>query len=225
MRGTKRAAEAALRRTAAEVDEGTHAGTEGTVAHLLDRWMAQYRPDWSPTTLARYESLARVHIIPALGDVPLSKLRPTHLNDLYAALVAKGLEQATIRKVHNVLRRALAVAVEWGWINANVALRAKRPKPRKHPDSAPVRCPGRSCDQNGVQGPATEQGPRRVPHAGGGHRRRRGGCAGCVDEALESLREGLELYFEDGPFPRASSLRSSPPSNSLREPGAAGGEY
>lgn len=137
MRGTKREAEAALRKFAAEVDEGLHAGTEGTLAHLLERWMAQYRPDWSPTTYARYEQLCRVHIVPALGTVSLSRLRPTQLNDLYAGLAAGGLEQATVRKVHNVIRRALAVAVEWGWVNTNVALRAKKPKPAKKPITPP----------------------------------------------------------------------------------------
>jgi integrase len=137
MRATKRAAEAALRKLAAEVDEGTHAGTDGTLAQLLERWMAQYTPDWSPTTAARYEQLCRVHILPALGSMPLAKLRQTHLNDLYAAITAKGLEQSTVRKVHNLLRRALSVAVEWGWLNTNVALRAKRPKPKKAPITPP----------------------------------------------------------------------------------------
>lgn len=137
MRSSKRTAEAALRKLAAEVDEGTHAGTDGTLAELLARWMAQYGPDWSPTTAARYASLCRVHIVPALGSMPLSKLRQTHLNDFYADLTDKGLEQATIRKVHNLLRRALNVAVEWGWLNTNVALRAKRPKVRKAPINPP----------------------------------------------------------------------------------------
>lgn len=43
-----------------------------------------------------------------------------------------------------------------------------------------------------------------------------------VDEALANLREALELYYEDEAFLRISSLRSSPPSNCRREPGAAG---
>lgn len=138
MRGTKRAADVALRKLAAEVDEDLHSGTDGTLAYLLERWMRQYRSEWSPTTAARYESLCRVHIVPDLGSMPLSKLRQTHLNAFYDRLDEdKELSPASVRKVHNVIQRALQVALEWGWVNTNVAQRAKRPKVRPRPITPP----------------------------------------------------------------------------------------
>lgn len=132
MRGTQRAAEVALRKLAAEVDAGRHRSTDGTVGFLLDRWIAQGTHSWSPTTLDSYTSNARRHIRPALGDVPLSKLDAAMLDAFYDSLRAKGLASATVRKNHNIIRRALVQAVRWGWINANPAALAEPPKVTQH---------------------------------------------------------------------------------------------
>lgn len=132
MRGTKRDAEAALRKLAREVDEGRHRSTDGTVGFLLDRWIAHGAPSWSPTTLDSYTSNVRRHIRPALGDVPLSKLDAAMLDAFYDRLRGEGLASATVRKNHNIIRRALVQAVRWGWINANPAALAEPPKVTQH---------------------------------------------------------------------------------------------
>lgn len=132
LRATKRAAEAELRKFAAEVDDGKHRSTDGTLGFLLDRWIAHGTPSWSPTTLNTYTSQVRKHIRPALGDVPLSKLGAAELDAFYTSLRAKGLAPASVRKNHNIIRRALVQAVRWGWINANPAALAEPPKVTQH---------------------------------------------------------------------------------------------
>ena len=132
LRATKRDAHTALRKLAAEVDAGRHRSTDGTLGFLLDRWIAHGAPSWSPTTLDSYTSQVRKHIRPALGDVALSKLGAAELDAFYASLRAKGLAPASVRKNHNIIRRALVQAVRWGWINANPAALAELPKVTQH---------------------------------------------------------------------------------------------
>lgn len=132
MRGTKREADAALRRFAKEVDDGRHRSTDGTVDYLLDRWIAHGAASWSPTTLESYTGNARKHIRPALGAISLSKLGSADLDAFYASLRGKNLSPATVRKNHNIIRRALVQAVRWGWVTSNVAALAEPPKVTQH---------------------------------------------------------------------------------------------
>lgn len=132
LRATKRDAEKALRLFAAEVDAGRHRSTDGTLGFLLDRWIAHGSPSWSPTTLDSYTSNIRKHIRPALGNVPLSKLGAAELDAFYGVLRGKNLAPATVRKNHNIIRRALVQAVRWGWITANPAALAEPPKVTQH---------------------------------------------------------------------------------------------
>ena len=48
----------------------------------------------------RYEAIVRLHVAPALGAVPLAKLRPLHLQRLYSQLQAGGMSAAGVGKVH-----------------------------------------------------------------------------------------------------------------------------
>jgi integrase len=132
VRGGKRAATVALRDLVAEVDAGDHRKTEGTVAHLLEQWLAHAEHDLSPSTIRRYRGLARAHIVPALGGRRLDAVTPGDLDALYARLRSRGLAPATVRQVHAVVRRAFAVAVRWRWLSSNPAADAQAPKVRAH---------------------------------------------------------------------------------------------
>ncbi|HEX8770155.1 MAG TPA: tyrosine-type recombinase/integrase [Acidimicrobiales bacterium] len=125
--GGQRAAEAALRALASEVDAGRHRGTEATFGALLEAWYGQAVDSWSPTTTERVRSLIDRHLAPALGDTPLSKLGAAQLDALYRRLRSEGLSPATVRKVHNVAHRALNQALRWQWLAANPAAAASPP--------------------------------------------------------------------------------------------------
>ena len=72
VRGSRRAAQRALRELAVEVDHArTHAGTVGD---LLERWYPDASPVWPPTTTAHTRSILDRHLIPQLGHVPARPL-------------------------------------------------------------------------------------------------------------------------------------------------------
>ncbi|PWU58249.1 site-specific integrase, partial [Micromonospora sp. S4605] len=76
-----------------------------TVAEYLIGWLTHLTVD--ENTLRGYESIVRVHLIPHLGDIPLDKLRTTHIRDMFAAIerrndeitAAKASTDPTIRKM------------------------------------------------------------------------------------------------------------------------------
>ena len=129
VRGTKREAQRKLNALLAELDQGTHVGSEATFADVAERWLDISGGDLSPTTLRRYRQLLDLHILPALGDRPAHKIRTSDLDDLYLGLIRqKGLAPATVRQVHSVVRRALGQAVRWGWVASNPAANTTPPR-------------------------------------------------------------------------------------------------
>ena len=70
------------------------------------------RPNRAQTTVYGYGKIIRNHLSPALGDVPLQKLTPQHLQGYYAMLMEqKGLSANTVRRHHDLLSCALHLAV------------------------------------------------------------------------------------------------------------------
>lgn len=74
-----------------------------------------------PRTLESYRQLIDGHIVPAIGHVRLARLQPEHVEQLHAAILAKGLSPATALRAHRVLARALRVAEQRGRVARNVA--------------------------------------------------------------------------------------------------------
>jgi integrase len=123
VRGTKRDAEALLTRLLHDRDLGVEVRPgRVTVAQFLERWLQDYaRPNTAPKTFLRYSQLVRVHLLPALGTIPLSKLRPLHIQGAYSVIQAKGVAARTVLHCHRVLREALAHAVKWQLLGRNPA--------------------------------------------------------------------------------------------------------
>lgn len=93
-----------------------------TTGAFLDQWLGASAPaSLRPRTLASYRSIARRHLAPGVGRVPLAKLNGAHVQELVNQLVAGGAAPQTVRNVHAVLRRALRQAVRWGMLSRNVA--------------------------------------------------------------------------------------------------------
>src|SRR3954469_13972955 len=71
-RGAAAEAEKVRTRLLHEVDERRNPKTWATVNQLLDRYLETL--DAEPTTRTRYEGIIRIHVRPALGSLPLSRL-------------------------------------------------------------------------------------------------------------------------------------------------------
>ena len=138
-RGTKREAQRALASVVTEVSGGRETGSDVTVAELMERWLALAADNLSPTTLRGYRMVVDSKVVPALGRIPIRKLRPDQLDALYQALLRdRNLAPATVRQVHAVVRKALGQAVKWGWIAMNPAANATPPRARKAEINAPT---------------------------------------------------------------------------------------
>lgn len=133
---TKREASAALARLLAADQLGIPwEGEELTTGQYLNDWLAEVARGGSirPTTAKAYEVAIRIHIVPALGKVPIRMLSRGLIKDAYSALRggrALGrratLSPKGVHNVHLTLHRALQDAVADRLIPANPASRAHR---------------------------------------------------------------------------------------------------
>ena len=134
VQGSKKDAEKRLSEILHQLDTGNYMKPgKTTVADYLTTWLQDYvKPNLSPRGYERYESIVRVHLVPAIGSIPLTQLRSNHLQKHYSAMLEAGLSPRSVRYDHVVLHKALATALKWGLITRNVAdgvdaPRAKRP--------------------------------------------------------------------------------------------------
>lgn len=114
---TKAEAEAALDELRAR--HGPMSATTMTVGAYLERWVRDAR-DLRPGTRVIYESVVRVHLVPALGVIRLADLSPLHVEAMLARLMPI-LAPKTVRNIHLILRRALGQAVRAELIPRNPA--------------------------------------------------------------------------------------------------------
>lgn len=97
--------------------------------YLLDRWLPSKRTRVKPSTAAAYESNIRLHINPYIGLIPLQKLQPEDLDELYVKLLTEGkrngsgggLSAKSVRNVHATIQSALSDATRKGTVFRNVA--------------------------------------------------------------------------------------------------------
>jgi len=139
---------AAARATLA-VTGGRGAGL--TVGAWLDDWLASLHTA-SPTTIARYEGILRLHLKPILGQLLLADLAPEHVDRLLRTVaspgyVAPGLDRrhqatagpqssASVKRIFAVLRRALVVAARRRLIPWNPAAAVEPPEETNKPGTA-----------------------------------------------------------------------------------------
>jgi integrase len=135
IRAGKREAQRILNEMVVAAERGALVKTRSTFAELLDAWLEHAARDFSPKTVLETHGFIERTIKPDLGQVPLARLRPITLDQFYARLLASGggrsrdrLSPATVRRVHGIIRRALAQGVRWGWLGSNPAASASPPR-------------------------------------------------------------------------------------------------
>jgi integrase len=101
-------------------------------------WLGAVREEVSPKSYERYSEIAENFLMPALGNLPLTKLAPSHIQQAYSVLATGGrrdgkkggLSPRTRRHIHRILNSALARAVEQQLLARNPAdvFRKRLPK-------------------------------------------------------------------------------------------------
>ncbi len=140
VKGTRREAERVLAEAIQQRNTGIDvAHGKLTVKQYLNRWLKDYAAtNVSAATLIRYGGIVANHLVPAIGAIQLSELRPAHIQRAYAETLSAGarkdrrrgaLSARTVLQHHRVLREALAHAVRWQLIARNPADAVAPPKP------------------------------------------------------------------------------------------------
>lgn len=122
-----------------------------TVAEYLSQFFLDYVIDnVALSTQKRYAEFIDLHIIPSIGTMEIKKVRPAHLQSMYAALRRKKktrmkkvagelkrveiddtLSSTTVLQIHRTVHLAFKYAVMWGYIQSNPADYVKAPTPEK----------------------------------------------------------------------------------------------
>ncbi len=104
---------------------GPYGNTRYRLGEFLDRWLADFaKHNVRPATFERYEQLARCHITPALGTVPVVRLTPQAIERFWNGLS----KTTTAHHVAALLRQVLTYAVKRGIILQNPTEMVDLPK-------------------------------------------------------------------------------------------------
>lgn len=99
------------------------------VDEFLDKWLdTAAKPRLSSRTFESYKDLLRLHIRPLVGNIRLSDLRASHLQEIVSTMQLRGLAPRTIRYAHSVLSSALEQAVRWNMVVQNPAKLVELPR-------------------------------------------------------------------------------------------------
>lgn len=133
VKGTKRDAEKRLAELLHQFDTGAYMKPgKTTLADYLEQWLKDYaKRHLSPRGFERYQGIIRRHFIPALGKLPLTQLKPEHLQKHYTETLDSGLNQNTVRYHHAVMHIALETAVKWGLVSRNPADAVSPPRVKR----------------------------------------------------------------------------------------------
>ncbi len=122
----------------------------------LDIWLSEYMGDKKYMTVKSYKGQVEAHIRPALGGTRLSQLQPHAIQKFYNELSVSGcstpkrdndgefvrehgkivyeaspMSAKTVRNIHGILSKALATAVNVGYIRTNPTERVTLPRVEK----------------------------------------------------------------------------------------------
>jgi len=128
-------------------------GQRLTTGQFLSEWLQDtVKPTRRAGTHLRYGTAIRLYITPIVGNVPLAKLGPQHVQRLQKEMSAKGLSPATLALVRATLSAALTQSTKWG-------LTVRNPVPL-------VDAPRRTAKE---PSPLTPEQARRLMDASRGH--------------------------------------------------------
>lgn len=140
VKGTKKQAEKEMAALVNSLETGSYIKPKKTTLGLyLEQWLQDYAAtNTAPRTYERYEEIVRLHLIPNLGRINLTQLKPEHIQAFYAKSLTSGringkggLSAQTVKHHHRVLSEALKHALKWGLVGRNVCDAVDPPRPEK----------------------------------------------------------------------------------------------
>lgn len=92
-----------------------------TVGEYLTDWLDAVKPSLRPSTVASYQQLLRLHVLPSLGSVRLQAVMPLNLARLYSERAKSGISGRRCQMVASVLSKAFSDAVKLRLLTNNPA--------------------------------------------------------------------------------------------------------
>lgn len=145
---TKRQNDKALELFAMEFEEKVRNGNymdgeKMRYIDFIDLWKKNYcEKQLQTTSIERIDNELR-KILPVLGHLKLTQIKPFHIQQLYSDLMEKGYTRngkhyeyssTSIKRVHEVISSSLNAAVQWQLIEHNPCNRVKAPRVAKQVD-------------------------------------------------------------------------------------------
>lgn len=120
-----------------EIEQGTYIEpSQLTLEDFFQQWIDNYcNSNLESTTAENYGIIISKHIVPGLGNIPIGKLRPLHIQNYYTEKLQNGrvdgkggLSNRSVRYHHSILNKALDTAVKWKIISHNPCKDVNPPK-------------------------------------------------------------------------------------------------
>ena len=112
-------------------------GRKITLKEFSDRWITEYaNVNLQPGTVIKYLQELNDKILPALGHLKLSEIKPHKVNSFFSSLTQDGARKdgkpggyskGSIQKTRNVLSSILRTATEWEIIDSNPCDKVRLP--------------------------------------------------------------------------------------------------
>ncbi len=103
VKGNKKEAERQLNEMVNQLQHGTFVKpSKMTIGNHIEQWLDTYVvPNLSPSTAETYRFIATKHLLPRLGNITLTALRPQAVQALYSDKVKSGLIPSSVQNVIN----------------------------------------------------------------------------------------------------------------------------
>lgn len=135
-------AEKELAKFVAEIESNTYVEpSKITLKTFSEWWLKDYAENnLAPKTIYEYKRLLDLRILPAMGHLKLSKIKPIHLVEFFSNLQEDGIREdgkegglsnSTIRHYYVLIKKMLRTAVKWHLIPSNPADNVDPPRVKK----------------------------------------------------------------------------------------------
>lgn len=100
----------------------------------LEYWLTDIAAyEVEDSTLYGYRKKMERYVIPIIGKIPISKLRPDDIRSVHRYMRSQKLTESTIRQTHAILSRALKIAERERKIEYNPCTQMDSPRAKKNP--------------------------------------------------------------------------------------------
>ena len=138
---TRKRAETLLAERLSQINRGEFIEPHKTTfEEFKELWLEKYaKGEVRSSTMVQYESLFSCHIIPALGELELSRIGVEDIQGFKAAMSDKDMGPQMIKHNLRLVRQMLDHAVDWGYVRTNPAKKVRYPKiPKRETDCMSV---------------------------------------------------------------------------------------